>query len=179
MTVVQWLPRSRDLLPSTKPHSSSQNHIRRVVPSRVWAVGLFPESFLGLKWIWVMGFLSHLPNSHVSRLFLMVFKLLFRSLLREQCQNQWFPVGWKAKMSWKCWSSLKWKTNRLCHVWEDGKLLFLSLLVKIRHDVGSTCSSYRAHLWQFQFLTSWDLRTGYPQLFKCWATHPLGSSCFS
>jgi hypothetical protein len=26
------------------------------------------------------------------------------------------------------------------------KLLFLSLLVKIRHDVGSSCSRHRAHL---------------------------------
>ena len=29
--------------------------------------------------------------------------------------------------------------------WRGWRLLFLSLLVKIRHDVGSTCSRYRAH----------------------------------
>ena len=42
---VQWLPKSRDSLSFTKPHSSNQNHIRRLVPSQVWAVGLLPKSF--------------------------------------------------------------------------------------------------------------------------------------
>uniref|UniRef100_A0A2N9ICP8 Clp ATPase C-terminal domain-containing protein n=1 Tax=Fagus sylvatica TaxID=28930 RepID=A0A2N9ICP8_FAGSY len=37
-----WLPKSRDSLPSTKPHSSSQINIRRVASSRVWAVGATP-----------------------------------------------------------------------------------------------------------------------------------------
>uniref|UniRef100_A0A2N9EE00 Uncharacterized protein n=1 Tax=Fagus sylvatica TaxID=28930 RepID=A0A2N9EE00_FAGSY len=37
-----WLPKSRDSLPSTKPHSSSQINIRRVASSQVWAMGATP-----------------------------------------------------------------------------------------------------------------------------------------
>uniref|UniRef100_A0A2N9HZS4 Uncharacterized protein n=1 Tax=Fagus sylvatica TaxID=28930 RepID=A0A2N9HZS4_FAGSY len=45
MIVVQWFPKSRGLLPSTKPHSSSQNHIRRVATftrSGPWGYSLSP-----------------------------------------------------------------------------------------------------------------------------------------
>jgi hypothetical protein len=93
-------------LPSTKPHSSSQNHIRRVVHSQVWAVGLLPESFWDQNGHGLWVFLSHFPISHASWLLPMVFELLCRSLLREQCQNPWFPVEWRAEMSWKCWTGL-------------------------------------------------------------------------
>jgi hypothetical protein len=63
MIAVQWLPKSRGLLPSTKPHSSSQNHIRRVAPSRVWAVGLLPESFWDRNGhgLWVSYHISPFP----------------------------------------------------------------------------------------------------------------------
>ena len=54
-------------------------------------------------------------------------------------------MKWRVKMSWRCWTSLKWKNCYLWHVWGDGKLLFLSLLVKIWHDMGSTCSRHRAY----------------------------------
>ena len=55
----------------------------------------------------VMGFLSHFSIFHASWLLPVVFELLCRSLLREQYQNSWFPVEWKAGMSWRCLSSLK------------------------------------------------------------------------
>jgi hypothetical protein len=47
------------------------------------------------------------PISHASWLFPMVFELLCISLLREQYQNSWFPVRWRAEMSWRCLSNLK------------------------------------------------------------------------
>ena len=62
---------------------------------------------MGLEWAWVVGFLSHFSISHASWLLPIVFELLCISLLREQCQNPWFPVEWRAEMSWKCWSNLK------------------------------------------------------------------------
>ena len=65
-------------------------------------------------------FLSHFPISHASWLLPIVFELLCRSLLREQCQNPWFPVEWRAEMSWKCWSSLNMEGQLLCHVWKNG-----------------------------------------------------------
>ena len=90
-------------------------------------------------------FLSHFPISHASWLFPMVFEQLFRSLLREQYQNLWFPVGWRVEISWRCWSSLKMVDRLLLSCLRGWRLLFLSLLVKIRHDVGSTSSRYAAH----------------------------------
>ena len=107
--------------------------------------GATPWVLLGPEWTWVMGFLSYFPISHTSWLFPMVFELLFRSLLREQHQNSWFPVGWRAKMSWRCWSNLKMVDQLLLSRLRGWKLLFLSLLVKIRHDVGSTSNRYTAH----------------------------------
>ena len=50
----------------------------------------------------VMGFLSHFPIPHAFQLLPIVFELLCRSLLREQYQNLWFPVVWRAGMSWRC-----------------------------------------------------------------------------
>jgi hypothetical protein len=47
----------------------------------------------------VMGFPSHFLISHASWLLPVVFELLCISLLREQYQNSWFPVGWRAEMS--------------------------------------------------------------------------------
>ena len=93
----------------------------------------------------VTGFLSHLPNSDASWLFPMVFELLFKSLLHEQYQNSWFPVGWRVEISWRCGSSLKMVDQLLLSRLRGWKLLFFSLLVKIRHDVGSTTSRYTAH----------------------------------
>ena len=107
MITVQWLPKSRDSFPSTKPHSSSQNNIRRVASSRVLAVGLLPESFWDQNGHGLWVFFITFPISNVSWLLSIVFELLCISLLREQYQNSWFPVGWRAKMSWRCLSSLK------------------------------------------------------------------------
>ncbi len=81
----------------------------------------------------------------MSWLLPIVFELLCRSLLCEQCQNPWFSVEWRAEMSWKCWSNLKMVDLLLLSRLRGWKLLFLSFLVKIRHDVGSTNSRYTAH----------------------------------
>uniref|UniRef100_A0A2N9H1W6 Uncharacterized protein n=1 Tax=Fagus sylvatica TaxID=28930 RepID=A0A2N9H1W6_FAGSY len=50
----------------------------------------------------VMGFPSHFLISHASWLLPVVFELLCISLLHEQYQNSWFPMGWRAEMSWRC-----------------------------------------------------------------------------
>jgi hypothetical protein len=106
---------------------------------------LLPESFWDWNGYGSWVFLSHFPISHASWLFPMVFELLCRSLLREQCQNLWFPVEWRAEMNWKCWSSLNMEDQLPLSRLRGWKLLFLSLLMEIRHDVGSSCNRYRAY----------------------------------
>ena len=145
MITVQWLPKSRDSLPSTKPHSSSQNNIRRVASSWVWAVGLLPESFWDRNGHGLWIFLSHFSISHASWLLPVVFELLCRSLLREQYQNSWFPVGWRAEMSWRCLSNLKMVVQLLLSRWRRWYAVVLLFFNKIRHNVGSTSSRYAAH----------------------------------
>ena len=92
--------------------------------------GATPWVLLGPEWTWSRVFLSHLPNCNASWLFPIVFELLFRSLLREQYQNSWFPVGWRAEINWRCWTSLKMIDQLLLSCLRGWKLLFLSLLVK-------------------------------------------------
>ena len=75
---------------------------------------------LGPEWTWVMGFFYHISPFPMHLGCFLVFELLCRSLLREQCQNPWFPVEWRAEMSWKCWSSLNMEGQLLCHVWKNG-----------------------------------------------------------
>jgi hypothetical protein len=90
-------------------------------------------------------FLSHFSISHASWQLLIVFELLCRSLLREQYQNSWFPVEWKAKMSWKCWSSLKMVDQLLLSRLRGWYVVVPLFFSKIRHDVGSTNSRYTSH----------------------------------
>ena len=145
MIAIQWLPKSRDSLPSTKPHSSSQNHIRRVASSRVWAVGLLPKSFWDRNGhgLWVFYYISPFPM-HLG-----CFQWSL-SCYSEVCRvnstrthSFWWDGGLRrargAEAVWKMVDQLL-----LSHL-KGWKLLFLSLLVKVRHDVGSTSSRYTAH----------------------------------
>ena len=52
------------------------------------------------------GFFYHISPFSMHLGCFLVFELLWRSLLREQCKNPWFPVEWRVEMSWKYWSGL-------------------------------------------------------------------------
>ena len=92
-----------------------------------------------------MGYSSHFPISHASWLLPIVFELLCRSLLREQYQNSWFLVGWRAEMSWRCLSSLKMVDQLLLSRWRRWYAVVILFFSKIKHDVGSTSNKYAAH----------------------------------
>ena len=90
-------------------------------------------------------FLSHFSISHASWLLLIVFELLCRNLLREQCQNPWFPVEWKAEMSWKCWSNLKNGRSAALVTFKWMKAIVPLFISENKTWLGFSCSSYRAH----------------------------------
>ena len=179
MITVQWLPKSQDSLPSTKPHSSSQNNIRRVASSQVWAVKLLPESFWDQNGHRSWVFLSHFSIFHASWVLPIVFELLCRSLLREQCQNPWFQVEWRVEMSCKCWSNLKNGRPAALVTFERMEATIPLFISENKTWLGFSCSSYRAHPLSASVSDFMDPRTGCLQLFKCWADQYLGSSCFS
>ena len=120
MIAVQWLPKSQDLLPSTKSHSSSQNHIRRVVPSRIWAVGLLPESFWDRNGhgLWVFYHISPFPMR------LGFFQWPLSCYAEVCCLNsiRIHSFRWNGGLRWvgNAGAVWKWKTSCLYHVWEDG-----------------------------------------------------------
>ena len=91
------------------------------------------------------GLFITFPISHASWLFLVVFELSCISLLCEQYQNSWFPVGWRAEMSWRCLSSLKMVDQLLLSRWRRWYATAPLFFNKISHDVGSTSSRYAAH----------------------------------
>ena len=93
------------------------------------------------------GFFIHFPISNASWLFPIVFELLYRSLLHEQYQNSWFPVGWRAEMSWTCLSSLKVVDQLLLSRWRRWYAAVPLYDSKIGPDGGSTSSRYAAHSW--------------------------------
>ena len=90
-------------------------------------------------------FLSHFSISHASWLLLIVFELLYRSLLREQCQNPWFPVEWRVEMSWKCWSNLKNGRPTALVMFERMEATVPLFISENKTWLGFSCSSYRAH----------------------------------
>ena len=94
-------PFHQTILLKSKPHKGSSTLTGLGRGATAWV-------FLGLKWTWVMGFSSYFPNSHVSWMCPTVLELLSKSLPREQYQNPWFRVKWRAMVSWLCWSSLEW-----------------------------------------------------------------------
>uniref|UniRef100_A0A2N9HJX3 UBC core domain-containing protein n=1 Tax=Fagus sylvatica TaxID=28930 RepID=A0A2N9HJX3_FAGSY len=140
MTAVQWLPKSRDSLPSTKPYSSSQINMSSFLTSL--DRGSYSLSPFGTAMGMVIGFLSHFSIFHASWLLTVVFELLCRSLLREQYQNSWFPVECRAGMSWRCLNNLKMVFQLLLSRWRRWHAATLLFFSKIGHGVGSTTSSY-------------------------------------
>ena len=90
-------------------------------------------------------FLSHFPISHASWLLPIVFELLCRSLLREQCQNPWFSVEWRVEMSWKCWSNLKNGRPAALVTFERMEATIPLFISENKTWLGFSCSSYRAH----------------------------------
>jgi hypothetical protein len=132
-------------------------------------MGLSRESYslspFGTGMDMVMGFLSRFPISHAFWLLPVVFELLCKSLLREQYQNSWFPVVWRAEMSWRCLNNLKMTSWLLLSRWRRWEaVILLFFFSKTGHGVGST-SRYAAHPLSVSIQTSWDPRIGRLQLF--------------
>ena len=166
-------------LPSTKPHSSSQNHIRRVVHSWIWAVGLLLESFWDQNGHGLWVFLSHFPISHASWLLPCLWAVMQKSAA-------WTVSESMVSGGMEGWDELEilerfeyGRPAASCHVWEDGSYCSSLYLWKYNMVWAPAATDIEPIPWQLQFLTWWGLRIGYPQLLECWATHPLGSSCLS
>ena len=130
--------------------------------------GTTPWVLLGPEWTWIMGFLSHFLISHASWLLPIVFELLCRNLLREQYQNSWFSVRWRAEVSWRCWSNLKNGKPAALVMFERMEATVPLFISEIRHDVGSTSNRYTAHSLSASVSDFMGPRTDCLQLFQCW-----------
>ena len=172
-----WVLKSRNWLPSTKPHSSSQINIRRVAFSRVWAVGATPWVPFGTGMDMVMVSPSFFFISHALWLLPVILELLCRNLLREQYQNLLFPVEWRAGMSWRGLNNLKMASSVALVTLEKMGAVALLFFSKMVHGVGST-SRYTAHPLSVLLQTSWDPRVGCIQPFGFWGWLPLGFQLF-
>ena len=132
--------------------------------------GATPWILLGLEWAWVMSFFfitfPHFPYILAASNSLWVVMQKSAAWTVPELMISSGMEGWDELEMLEQFEMVNQLLLSRLRRW---RILFLSLLMKIRHDWASAAAVIEPIPCQLQFLTSWGPRTGCLQLFKCWA----------